>query len=99
MPTVYLIHFSTPYKHARHYLGYTSLPLEERLARHRNGTGARLLKVVQDEGIEWEVVRTWEVGTKKEARRLELRLKSWHGHGAFCPVCKAEREKEEVEHE
>lgn len=94
--TVYLIHFERPYHHARHYLGYTSLSLEERLARHREGTGARLLQVIQEQGIGWEVVRTWEVETKQEARQLELRLKARHGHNKFCPVCKAQRE---VQHE
>lgn len=33
MGTIYLLHFSKPYKHARHYIGYTD-DLDKRLARH-----------------------------------------------------------------
>lgn len=51
--TIYLIHFEKPYKHARHYLGYTN-DLEKRLARHRNGNGARLIDVINNAGIKWE---------------------------------------------
>jgi hypothetical protein len=36
---VYLLHFSKPYKHARHYTGWTesSGSLKARLARHERG--------------------------------------------------------------
>jgi hypothetical protein len=56
--TVYLIHFETPFKHAQHYIGWAS-DLNRRISRHRNGNGARLLRVVNEAGITWEVVRTW----------------------------------------
>ncbi len=36
---VYLIHLSRPYRHARHYLGWTQ-NLEQRLAEHRAGRGS-----------------------------------------------------------
>jgi len=39
--TVSLLHFARPYRHARHYLGYAE-HLEQRLARHRAGSGVRL---------------------------------------------------------
>ncbi len=39
---VYLIHLSHPYRHARHYLGWTQ-NLEHRLAEHRAGRGSPLL--------------------------------------------------------
>lgn len=55
---VYLIHMKQPYFHARHYLGSTAC-LESRLQVHRSGHGARLLQVVNDAGIEWEVARLW----------------------------------------
>ena len=35
---VYLLHFSKPYRYARHYLGYTA-NLEQRLAAHNAGHG------------------------------------------------------------
>ena len=55
---VYLIHFARPYKHARHYLGYTE-DLPKRLSLHKRGLGARLMEVVRNAGIDWVVARTW----------------------------------------
>ena len=37
---VYLVHFTEPYRHARHYTGWTA-DLESRLAEHQAGRGAR----------------------------------------------------------
>ena len=49
---VYLLHFTHPYKHARHYIGFAETPatFDRRIAHHRAGTGARLPKVVADTG-------------------------------------------------
>jgi predicted GIY-YIG superfamily endonuclease len=79
--TVYLIHFDTPYKHARHYTGWAS-DLERRVADHRAGRGARLMEVIKDAGISWDVVRTWE-GT----RNLERAIKDRHEAPRLCPEC------------
>ena len=38
---VYLVHFTQPYRHARHYTGWTA-DLESRLAEHQAGRGARV---------------------------------------------------------
>ncbi|MGH8609408.1 MAG: hypothetical protein ACREX9_18945 [Gammaproteobacteria bacterium] len=38
---IYLLHFSTSYRHARHYLG-SNEDLVRRLEEHRKGRGARL---------------------------------------------------------
>ncbi len=77
----YLLHFSRPHKHARHYLG-TAHDLDARLARHRAGTGARLLQVCNEEGIDYQVVRTWDGG-----RQVEVRLKARKDAPRLCPVC------------
>lgn len=82
---VYLIHFSEPYKHAQHYLGYTA-NLDRRLAEHRHGHGARLLEVIDGAGIPWTLARTWDGG-----RDLERRLKNRHGARQLCPICRALR--------
>lgn len=39
--TVYLLHFDRPYRHARHYLGWTPRAVSERVADHATGNGAR----------------------------------------------------------
>ena len=84
---VYLIHFTQPLGHARHYLGWTQCDLDERITRHRQSEGARLLAVANERGIGWEVVRVWP-GAKRE---LEQKFKRWQHNGRLCPVCKQER--------
>jgi predicted GIY-YIG superfamily endonuclease len=39
--SVYLLHFTEPYKHAAHYLGWTP-ELDARVNAHLHGKGARL---------------------------------------------------------
>lgn len=79
---VYLIHLSSPYRHASHYLGYAK-SLDERIARHRNNTGAKLLRAVNEAGIEWQVVRVWE----DAGRDWEHVLKTHQHNTRLCPVC------------
>ena len=79
--TVYLIHFDLPYRHARHYLGWTR-DLSARLSDHASGRGARLMAVVTAAGIGWDVVRTWN-GTRSDERRLKRR----GGRARLCPIC------------
>lgn len=82
---IYLLHFDTPYKHARHYIGYTNRDgYEARLAEHKSGHGARILQIVAAAGIGWTVARTWADGTRKQERKLKNR----HGAARFCPLCK-----------
>jgi putative endonuclease len=86
--TVYLLHFSQPIGdlsnprgQAQHYLDYTD-NLAERLERHRAGNGARIMEVVEERGIGWELVRTWEGG-----RDVEWKLKRRHNSRKLCPIC------------
>lgn len=79
--TVYLIHFETPYKHARHYLG-SALNLEERIEQHRRSQGARLIEVINEAGIAWDVARTWD-GT----RETEAKFKRARHNVRLCPKC------------
>ncbi|MFE3195029.1 hypothetical protein ACFXHA_38905 [Nocardia sp. NPDC059240] len=79
--TVYLLHFDQPFRHARHYTGWTT-DLDARLTEHRAGRGARLLEVLRDNGIGWELARTW-AGT----RGRERQLKREGGASRRCPKC------------
>ncbi len=66
---VYLIHFDKPYRHAKHYIGYTEEEdVSHRLERHRKGNGARLLQVVVEAGIAFSVVKIWK-GLDRETER------------------------------
>ena len=74
--TLYLLHFTQPVAHARHYLGYTTLPLDERLRRHRSGDGAVLLRVlVRERGGDFIVAATKTFDTPEAARDAERKGK------------------------
>ena len=92
---VYLLHLDRPYKHAKHYTGWTS-DLDARLAEHAAGRGARLLEVVKAAGIGWTLARTWQ-GT----RTRERQLKNQGGASRHCPQCgvrpRQARRKREVQ--
>lgn len=79
---VYLIHFSTPYEHAAHYVGYAE-DIEKRLDEHAAGHGTRLTQVVTEAGIDLWVARLW----MGKDRSFERRLKDCHKTSEFCPFC------------
>jgi len=83
---VYLLHFERKYQHAQHYLGATSLPVEERMEQHRTGRGSRLMEVVTLSGIAFVLARTWD-GGRTEERRLKNRK---NAPAQLCPICRGE---------
>jgi predicted GIY-YIG superfamily endonuclease len=78
---VYMLHFSQPYKHARHYTGWTQ-DLLDRLDAHASGHGARLVEVITEARIGSTLVRIRE-GTRHTERAIK------HAGGAvrYCPAC------------
>ncbi len=85
---MYLIHFEEPLCHARHYIGYTRLSVEQRVERHHSGDGARLLRVLDQKGIQCRVVRVWEDADQE----FERKLKNQKNAKRFCPVCSSEEQ-------
>lgn len=83
---VYLVHFHTPYFHARHYIGATAC-LDSRLRLHRAGRGSKLMKAVVGSGIDFTLARLWQVPSWDVARTLERRLKARHDGPGLCPIC------------
>jgi predicted GIY-YIG superfamily endonuclease len=79
--TIYLLHFSQPCYHARHYTGWTP-NLAERLAAHSHGNGARLIEVISRAGISFILART-TTGT----RARERAIKNAGGQVRYCPIC------------
>jgi hypothetical protein len=84
---IYLLHFDRPIGDldnprgfASHYTGWT-LDLPARLVLHAAGGGARLLQVVGELGIGWQLARVW-TGTRARERSLKQR-----GAARRCPVC------------
>lgn len=86
---VYLLHFSQPYKHARHYVGWsaTRRTLRLRLEHHRSGSGARLMQVVARAGIGFELARVWKRGDRTFERRVKNRKEA----PRLCPICSGDR--------
>lgn len=81
--TVYLLCFNKPFKHARHYLGWTE-DLPSRLERHASGNGAKIVAAAQAAGVGWTLVRTW----LDKTRYFERKLKSQNNGPRLCPRCK-----------
>lgn len=78
---LYLIELSRPLGNERHqarfYLGYCGeARVLQRLAEHRAGKGARMLKAANERGIGYTIIRTWPGGD----RRLERRFKARKNH-------------------
>lgn len=86
--TVYLYHFSRPYKHAQHYIGWTN-DTKKRDLRHRRLGGSKLLRAVRLAGIQIHIVREWH----DVDRHFERRLKRRKNSRFLCPIC---REKGKV---
>ncbi len=84
--TVYLLHFDQRYEHAGHYTGWAD-DLDQRLAQHQRGAGARLVEVITQAGIGFRVARLWPGAS----RARERSLKNSGGASRYCPICQEER--------
>jgi len=78
---IYMLHFSGPFGHARHYVGWAR-HLEARLAHHGTNGGARLMWHVRQAGLTWVLARS-RPGTRDDERKI----KNAGGATRYCPVC------------
>ena len=85
---VYLIHFDQPignpgtsHGQAQHYTGHTG-DLDGRTGDHHGANAAAIMRAVNQQGIGWRVVRTWE-GT----RDTERAIKNMNAGNRLCPEC------------
>lgn len=81
---VYLIQLASPLGGERHkaqfYLGSAG-DLNKRLAQHRAGTGAAMLRAANQKGIEYQIIKSIRLPTIAAARALEKRLKRRQKNG------------------
>jgi predicted GIY-YIG superfamily endonuclease len=79
---LYLLHFDPPYRHARHYLGYTE-DLVTRFALHLKGRGSPLVKAAVQNKSRITLVRIWagDGNAEQEIKRVV------GSRGRLCPVC------------
>jgi predicted GIY-YIG superfamily endonuclease len=83
MQAVYILHFSQPFKHARHYTGLTT-NLPHRMAQHRYCPPRGLMKAIKAAGISFTLTRVFEGGD----RSLEYHLKhAYKKAPQLCPLC------------
>lgn len=89
MGFVYLLHFDKPYKHAKHYLGFSvKHPEKDRIPLHSKGQSrVKLMTVLFNQGIGFQVAKIW----KNKERGDERKMKSG-GHARRCPICKQNKE-------
>lgn len=81
---VYLLHFEKKIAHAHHYIGFTKNGVDERIACHRTGHGARLVAEFVAHGMDFVVARVWPKGTRTFERQLKRRKNA----PRLCPHCK-----------
>src|SRR5512142_808038 len=82
---VYLLHLEPPYRHARHYLGYSDV-IERRVLEHRftPSKASPLLRAQVTAGGTFYVTRVFPGLTRADERRLKV-----VGHVArLCPLCR-----------
>lgn len=93
---VYLIHFDRPIglnvktnfviHYASHYVGST-VCLDYRMAQHKAGEGAAILRHCNEIGVAWWIERLWVFESSEDARQFEKRLKHASHGPRYCPRC------------
>lgn len=80
--TVYLLHFTSPLTHARHYLGCARPPTVINVAAMRHGRGWKAL-----EGAGVQLADVWELDSWPATEELYARLKRQGGRARICSIC------------
>ena len=85
MRGVYLLHLERPLSPdhtAQHYKGSA-----EDIEAHRRGNGSRMMQVVAERGIGFQLVRTWEVPEGMTLRQAEKVIRRQKNGRELCPLC------------
>lgn len=97
MAEVYILHFERPvWGHAMHYCGYTKFTSQQRLQKHANGTGSKLCRYANVQGIDYRIVHIEKFETPRDARRREIKLKREGRLKRYCSICNANIQKKET---
>jgi predicted GIY-YIG superfamily endonuclease len=94
---VYLLHFKDSYwGNARHYVGYTTVGVDSRIEKHRNGNGSLLVNYAHNKlGIDFTVTMVENHADRISARQRERQLKR-EGHlSRHCKICRERRKAED----
>lgn len=98
---VYLLHFDRPFRHAKHYLGFSKTveSMHRRIDAHYNATAGdgqnhHLIRAAKDAGISFTLARFWPKGTRADERRMKHSRGG--GHARRCPICRELRRDAKV---
>lgn len=93
MAAVYVLHLHPPFKHARHYIGFTDgEDVAERLREHERGAGSAMLRAACRAGVQLEIAHVFVGGD----RHFERRLKNRRDVCSWCRICGRSAEDHEV---
>lgn len=88
--TVYLLHIYPPFKHAKHYIGFTTQEVTEekilrRVTEHKRGrkSSSPMLRAALAAGCTLKLAKVWPTAD----RNFERKLKNRKNSAAFCPCC------------
>lgn len=84
--SVYILHFSSPLHHARHYVGFSDgmRNLKRRVAHHQNKTAnCSITRAAVEAGIELILAKTYPKADRTFERSLKLTGNTKH----YCPIC------------
>lgn len=84
---VYVLHIEPPYRHARHYIGFTRGAVLDRYAVHMEGRGSPLIRAAVAAGHSVTVAHAWSCGN----RRFERHLKNRKDANRWCKLCAEKR--------
>lgn len=98
---VYLLHFTPPFKHAKHYLGWAE-DIPTRVYKHEFGmSGVKLIDAAEAAGVQFKLARTWAGKGRDYERHLKGRKLREDGSKTphkgsltrLCPICKEEKKR------
>lgn len=82
--TVYVLHIDPPYRHARHYIGFTpDATADRRIAEHLAGTGSPLIRAARAAGCTIQVAEVFAGAP----RLFERNLKRRRDTASWCHLC------------
>lgn len=90
--SVYILHFSEKYYHSRHYIGFTDRDIETRFFEHIIYHKSPLIDAVIKAKIGINLARVF----REAGREFERALKRRKNTAQICPICRAERNRNQL---
>lgn len=89
---IFLLHFTKPYHHCRHYLGCSKMDYNQWIISQVSAGGG-VLPAAYEAGVGLELAYEWPDGDM----RLMRMIKRQNNAARYCPICKEEKRKRKGE--